>query len=254
MFTQPLMYQRIKQTKPVLTVYQKQVVEEGIANDQFVKGMYNEVVRIVVSVEGAQIEYDVDFRLQDEVAKYNAILEEAYESAQKETGLERTLKGRQQMHKESSYDWACGEALAFGSLLLEGDLLCNAFVYDFSDRTFTETIVQLNEYRVMGTHVRLSGQDVERGTFSHRHHVLHDQKVDQKTYIALNNLSDKQAEYTVCNSSLSEFAILGFELGYSMVDPNSLVVWEAQFVSQQLLSELASAGFQLKCSVTPFVI
>uniref|UniRef100_A0A915CDW9 2-oxoglutarate dehydrogenase, mitochondrial n=1 Tax=Parascaris univalens TaxID=6257 RepID=A0A915CDW9_PARUN len=224
MFTQPLMYQRIKQTKPVLTVYQKQVVEEGIANDQFVK---------------------------DEVAKYNAILEEAYESAQKETylrnrdwldspwddffkkrdplkipatgiakdqieliidkfsstpegfnlhrGLERTLKGRQQMHKESSYDWACGEALAFGSLLLEG------------------------------THVRLSGQDVERGTFSHRHHVLHDQKVDQKTYIALNNLSDKQAEYTVCNSSLSEFAILGFELGYSMVDPNSLVVWEAQF-------------------------
>ncbi|VDM38709.1 unnamed protein product [Toxocara canis] len=224
MFTQPLMYQRIKQTKPVLTVYQKQVVNEGIANDQFVK---------------------------DEVAKYNAILEEAYESAQKVTylrnrdwldspwddffkkrdplkipatgiekeqvdliigkfsstpegfnlhrGLERTLKGRQQMHKENSYDWACGEALAFGSLLLEG------------------------------THVRLSGQDVERGTFSHRHHVLHDQKIDQKTYNALNHLSDKQAEYTVCNSSLSEFAILGFELGYSMVDPNSLVVWEAQF-------------------------
>ncbi|VDK59008.1 unnamed protein product [Anisakis simplex] len=224
MFTQPLMYQRIKQTKPVLSVYQKQVVSEGIANDQFVK---------------------------DEVAKYNAILEEAYEDAQKVTylrnrdwldspwddffkkrdplkvpatgipkdtvehilekfsntpegfnlhrGLERTLKGRQQMHKQNSYDWACGEALAFGSLLMEG------------------------------THVRLSGQDVERGTFSHRHHVLHDQKVDQKTYNALNHLSDKQAEYTVCNSSLSEFAILGFELGYSMVDPNSLVVWEAQF-------------------------
>lgn len=81
----------------------------------------------------------------------------------------------------------------------------------------------------LGIHVRLSGQDVERGTFSHRHHVLHDQKIDQKIYNPLNDLSETQAEYTVCNSSLSEYAALGFELGYSMVNPNSLVIWEAQF-------------------------
>lgn len=242
MFTQPLMYQRIKETKPVLAVYQKQILAEGVANDQYVK---------------------------DEVSKYNTILEEAYEAAQKVTyvrhrdwldspwddffkkrdplkipstgitqdninliinkfstvpegfnlhrGLERTLKGRQQMLQENSVDWAIGEALAFGSLLMEG------------------------------THVRLSGQDVERGTFSHRHHVLHDQKIDQKTYTPLNDLTDKQAEYTVCNSSLSEYAILGFELGYSMVDPNSLVIWEAQFgdfanTAQCIIDQFVSSG------------
>lgn len=78
-------------------------------------------------------------------------------------------------------------------------------------------------------HVRVSGQDVERGTFSHRHHVLHDQKIDQKVYNPLNDLSETQAEYTICNSSLSEYAVLGFEHGYSMVNPNSLFIWEAQF-------------------------
>ena len=76
-------------------------------------------------------------------------------------------------------DWAIGEALTFGSLLKDG------------------------------THVRLSGQDVERGTFSHRHHVLHDQERDRVTYIPLNHLYPDQAEYIVCNSSLSEFGVLG---------------------------------------------
>ena len=132
-------------------------------------------------------------------------------------GLERTLKGRRQMLTDNSLDWACGEALAFGSLLKEG------------------------------IHVRLSGQDVERGTFSHRHHVLHDQKIDQKVYNQLNDLSENQAEYTVCNSSLSEYAVLGFELGFSMVNPNSLVIWEAQFgdfsnTAQCIIDQFISSG------------
>jgi len=76
-------------------------------------------------------------------------------------------------------DWAIGEALTFGSLLKDG------------------------------THVRLSGQDVERGTFSHRHHVLHDQERDRVTYVPLNHLYPDQAEYVVCNSSLSEYGVLG---------------------------------------------
>ncbi|KJH49248.1 oxoglutarate dehydrogenase (succinyl-transferring), E1 component [Dictyocaulus viviparus] len=210
MFTQPLMYQKIKQTPTALEKYQKDIINEGVVDDQYVK---------------------------DELTKYGKILEDAYENAQKVTyvrnrdwldspwddffkrrdplklvstgiekeninhiiqkfssipegfhlhrGLERILKGRMQMLKDNSLDWACGEALAFGSLLKEG------------------------------THVRLSGQDVERGTFSHRHHVLHDQMVDQKIYNPLNDLEKGQAEYTVCNSSLSEYAVLGFELGQS---------------------------------------
>uniref|UniRef100_A0A0N4U861 2-oxoglutarate dehydrogenase, mitochondrial n=1 Tax=Dracunculus medinensis TaxID=318479 RepID=A0A0N4U861_DRAME len=247
MFTQPLMYQRIKQTKPVLVKYQKQIF----------------YVKVCKSKE----------------EKYGAILEDAYENAQKVTyvrhrdwldspwddffkkrdplkipatgisretlehiinkfssvpegfnlhrGLDRTLKGRQQMLQENCADWAMGEALAFGSLLLEG------------------------------THVRLSGQDVERGTFSHRHHVLHDQKCSKINffYVIKNEGIDyqqqryffQQAQYVVCNSSLSEYAVLGFELGYSMVDPNSLVIWEAQFGdfannAQCIIDQFISSG------------
>ena len=87
------------------------------------------------------------------------------------------------MAKDRRVDWAMAESIAFGSLLKEG------------------------------VHVRLSGQDVERGTFSHRHHVLHDQNVDGLVYNALNDLTPDQAEYAVGNSSLSEFGVLGFELG-----------------------------------------
>ncbi|KAF8680807.1 hypothetical protein HU200_045544 [Digitaria exilis] len=97
-------------------------------------------------------------------------------------------------------DWAVAEALAFATLIVEGN------------------------------HVRLSGQDVERGTFSHRHAVLHDQETGVK-YCPLDHVAMNQSEelFTVSNSSLSEFAVLGFELGYSMENPNSLVLWEAQF-------------------------
>lgn len=95
-------------------------------------------------------------------------------------------------------DWATAEALAFGSLVLEKK------------------------------HVRLSGQDVERGTFSQRHAVIHDQNTEEQ-YIPLDDLSGFQARFKVCNSSLSEFGALGFELGYSLVSPDSLTIWEAQF-------------------------
>lgn len=94
-------------------------------------------------------------------------------------GLKRILSSRAELSSKLQVDWAMAEALAFGSLLKDG------------------------------VHVRLSGQDVERGTFSHRHHVLHDQKRDQVTHVPLNHLYPQQAEYTVCNSSLSEFAVLG---------------------------------------------
>lgn len=224
MFTQPLMYKKIKAQNTVLEKYVKKLVGSGVIT---------------------QAEYE------EEVAKYDKICEDSYVAAKKETailyknwldspwtgffetrdpmkmpatgiddeilesvgkafstpppnftihgGIKRILKGRSDMLAKREADWAMGEAFAFGSLLKEG------------------------------THVRLSGQDVERGTFSHRHHVLHDQNVDKAIYNPLNHLSKDQAEYIVCNSSLSEFAVLGFEVGYSMTNPNALVCWEAQF-------------------------
>ncbi len=95
-------------------------------------------------------------------------------------------------------DWATGEALAFGSLLVEGH------------------------------RVRFSGEDVQRGTFSQRHAVLIDQ-VDQSEYVPLNNIAPGQARIDLYNSLLSEVGVLGFEYGYSLADPRTLVLWEAQF-------------------------
>lgn len=121
------------------------------------------------------------------------------------------------MLKAREADWAMGEAFAFGSLLMEGN------------------------------HVRLSGQDCQRGTFSHRHHVLHDQNRDMVEYNPLNHLSKNQAEYLVHNSSLSEYAVMGFELGYSLTNPNSLIIWEAQFgdfanTAQCIIDQFISSG------------
>lgn len=113
--------------------------------------------------------------------------------------LQRILANRGKAVEEGKgIDWATAEALAFGSLLREGK------------------------------HVRLSGQDVERGTFSQRHSVLHDQE-DEATYTPLQHVSEDQAPFVVSNSSLSEFGVLGFEYGYSLSSPEALVIWEAQF-------------------------
>ncbi|KAG7462444.1 hypothetical protein MATL_G00184860 [Megalops atlanticus] len=228
MFTQPLMYKQIRRQEHVLKKYSDKLISEGVVTLQ---------------------------EFEEEVAKYDKICEEAYTSSKDEkilhirhwldspwpdfftaegepksmscppTGLEegllqhigeiassvpmegftihpglsRILRGRAEMTRKRTVDWALGEYMAFGSLLREG------------------------------IHVRLSGQDVERGTFSHRHHVLHDQEVDKRTCIPMNHLWQNQAPYTVCNSSLSEYGVLGFELGFAMASPNALVCWEAQF-------------------------
>ncbi|CAF4391945.1 unnamed protein product, partial [Adineta steineri] len=92
-------------------------------------------------------------------------------------GLKRIFDNRIKMLEERQIDWALAESIAIGSILDSGH------------------------------HVRLSGQDVERGTFSHRHHVLHDQEKDLVTYIPLNNLHQTQGNYTICNRSLTEFAV-----------------------------------------------
>jgi len=111
----------------------------------------------------------------------------------------RQLEAKQRMIEDGTgIDWATAEALAFGTLLAEG------------------------------APVRLSGQDSGRGTFSHRHAVLVDQE-DERRYIPLNNVSDVQAPFEVIDSPLSEASVLGFEYGYSLAEPDALVLWEAQF-------------------------
>jgi 2-oxoglutarate dehydrogenase E1 component len=101
-------------------------------------------------------------------------------------------------NSEQKVDWATGELLAYGSLLIEGK------------------------------DVRMSGQDVKRGTFSHRHAVIYDE-ITNKEHNRLNSFQEKQGEFRIYNSLLSEYAVLGFEYGYALASPNSLVLWEAQF-------------------------
>ncbi len=112
---------------------------------------------------------------------------------------DRLLRNMSKMLTEDKkIDWAAGELLAYGTILLEG--------HD----------------------VRMSGQDVKRGTFSHRHSVLYDEN-NNSEYYRLNHLDNKQGKFRIFNSLLSEFAVLGFEFGYTLAGPNSLVIWEAQF-------------------------
>uniref|UniRef100_A0AAR2LHH6 2-oxoglutarate dehydrogenase-like, mitochondrial n=1 Tax=Pygocentrus nattereri TaxID=42514 RepID=A0AAR2LHH6_PYGNA len=246
MFTQPLMYKQIRKQEHVLKKYADKLISEGVVTLQ---------------------------EFEEEVAKYDKICEEAYTASKDEkilhirhwldspwpnfftaegepkcmsypptgltdevlkhigeaassvplqdfsihSGVSRILRGRADMVSKRTVDWALGEYMAFGSLLKDG------------------------------IHVRLSGQDVERGTFSHRHHVLHDQEVDKRFCIPLNHLSPDQAPYTVCNSSLSEYGVLGFELGFAMASPNALVCWEAQFgdfhnTAQCIIDQFISSG------------
>lgn len=111
----------------------------------------------------------------------------------------KTLRRRREAVGEAGgIDWGHAEALAFGSLLVEG------------------------------VSVRLTGQDVERGTFSHRQAVLHDAETGDQ-YVPLQHLSDARAEFEIYNSPLSETAVLGFEYGFSSASRRSLVLWEAQF-------------------------
>jgi 2-oxoglutarate dehydrogenase complex, dehydrogenase (E1) component, and related enzymes len=120
--------------------------------------------------------------------------------------------------QEGKVDWATGELIAYGSLLLEGK------------------------------DVRMSGQDVCRGTFSHRHAILTDEKTDE-TYNRLSNIPGATGKFRIYNSLLSEYGVLGFEYGYAMANPNALVLWEAQFGdfcngAQTMIDQFIAAGEQ----------
>ncbi|KAJ3605443.1 hypothetical protein NHX12_027490 [Muraenolepis orangiensis] len=189
MFTQPLMYKKIKKQRGALQKYAEALIAEGVVTTQEYEEMIAEILQIR---RAAQNEED----LGHIGAVASSVPDKDFTI---HGGLSRILKARAAMVSQRVCDWALAEYMAFGSLLKEGN------------------------------HVRLSGQDVERGTFSHRHHVLHHQNVDKSICIPMNHISKDQAPYTVCNSSLSEYGVLGFELGFAMASPNALVLWEAQF-------------------------
>jgi 2-oxoglutarate dehydrogenase E1 component len=226
-FTQPRMYKTISKQKPTLEKYSQQLLSEGTFSEEFIKENKDRVWKTLEESYSKSKDYKPTSRewLSSSWDGFKSPSELAVQvvpsyptGANPETlrnvgraissypadftvhnVLKKILAARQKaVTEEKGIDWATAEALAFGTLLSEG------------------------------THVRLSGQDVERGTFSHRHAVLHDQK-DESIYIPLNNLTPTQGQFTVSNSSLSEFGVLGFELGYSLVNPNSLIMWEAQF-------------------------
>jgi 2-oxoglutarate dehydrogenase E1 component len=242
-FTQPLMYKAIAKHPTTLEIYGEKLVTEGVVTAGEVEKMKADWrARLDAELEAAA-GYRANkadwldgrwsgFKRADDAddprrGKTGVDIGELKEIGQKITTLpadfhvHRTLNRfienrRKAIETGANIDWSTAEALAFCSLLLDGH------------------------------RVRLSGQDSERGTFSQRHSVLIDQE-DEHRYTPFNHLRDGQARYEVINSMLSEEAVLGFEYGYSLAEPNALTMWEAQFGdfangAQVLFDQFISSG------------
>jgi 2-oxoglutarate dehydrogenase E1 component len=222
-FTQPLMYRKIAQHPTTREIYARRLVEEGViapADAEAMMSSFN--ARLEADFAASQAfkpnkadwlegkwsglsiakgdvrrgDTDVGMKTLKEIFKALTTLPESFHAHRT---IKRLLEAKQKMLETGEgIDWATGEALAFGSLVDEG------------------------------IHVRLSGQDSGRGTFSQRHAVLIDQETEER-YLPLNHVSPDQASFEVHDSLLSEAAVLGFEYGYSLAEPNALVLWEAQF-------------------------
>ncbi|XP_072944236.1 2-oxoglutarate dehydrogenase complex component E1-like [Epargyreus clarus] len=226
MFTQPFMYKKIRSMKTVDQIYGAKLKAEGTVTDADIKGWEKEYMdtlnkhfELAKKITKLSIMDWIDtpwtgfFEARDpNKIEETGISETTISTISKHfckppepwafevhKGINRILANREKMVKEGVADWAMGEALAYGSLLRDK------------------------------IHIRLTGEDVERGTMAHRHHVYHHQGVDGATYRVLDTLYPDQAQYSLHNSSLSEFGILGFEVGYSYSSPYLLTLWEAQY-------------------------
>ncbi|GAB1580192.1 2-oxoglutarate dehydrogenase E1 component [Phyllobacterium phragmitis] len=224
-FTQPLMYKTIRGHKTTVQLYSEKLIAEGVVTEaeidqmkadwrsrlesefeagqsykpnkaDWLDGAWSGLRKADNEDEQRRGKTAVPVKTLKEIGKK---LVEVPAGFHVHRTIQRFLDNRAKMIETGEgIDWATAEALAFGSLAIEGHP------------------------------VRLSGQDVERGTFSQRHSVLYDQETEQR-YIPLNNLQKGQAVYEVINSMLSEEAVLGFEYGYSLSEPQALTLWEAQF-------------------------
>ncbi|MDR6495186.1 2-oxoglutarate dehydrogenase E1 component [Paraburkholderia terricola] len=241
--TQPLMYRSIAGHPGVRTLYAEKLVDEGVVTAEDVEKSVHDYRERLDAAQTDEGKKPVDHKneevswpqhldgnvgriyyaapLPDLIQKLALKITNVPEQYSLHPLVGRVVTARREMAEgKRPLDWGMGEHLAFASLLAGG------------------------------IDVRLSGQDSERGTFSHRHAVLHDQKRSIRgagTYVPLQNVSDDQGRFSVTNSILSEAAVLAFEYGYSIVRQNSLVLWEAQFGdfangAQVVIDNFLSAG------------
>jgi 2-oxoglutarate dehydrogenase E1 component len=221
-FTQPLMYKRIRSHPTPVKVYGKKLIDQKVISDEDLENVIKKFKDLlddqfknakdykpkIAWFEGTWSAYKPE-KGKDKRGVTGADTKKLLEISEKinsssdDLNLHKTIvkilnNRKEAVRSGSNIDWSTAEALAFGSLLEEG--------YP----------------------VRLVGQDSGRGTFSQRHSVLRNQK-DNSRYVPLNNISKNQKQFEVVDSFLSELAVLGFEYGYSLVEPNTLTLWEAQF-------------------------
>ncbi len=216
-YTQPLMAALIEEQPTVREQYAARLVADGVVTEEEAEQMVREVdaelkeahERLKASFGGdgeghdGRIPFSADAEVEtavpdERLRTLNGELLRAPEGFTVHPKLAKQLERRTDALAEGGIDWGQAEALAFASLLVEG------------------------------IPIRLTGQDTERGTFSHRHLVLHDAKTGQ-AYTPMQNLEDATASFELHNSPLSEAAAVGFEYGYSISAPETLVLWEAQF-------------------------
>ncbi len=223
MFTQPAMYKRIKAHPSVCEIYSRYLVNEGVVTDAEVDEMRAKVranLDAEFQVSESYKPNKADWldgrwsgmgRASDDEWRGNTgiAIDTLKDVGRRLTSIPRDLnvhktitklleKRREMVESGQGIDWAMAEHMAFGTLMMEG------------------------------FPVRLSGQDSERGTFSQRHAVLIDQETERR-FAPLKHMAPSQARFEVVNSMLSEEAVLGFEYGYTLAEPNALTVWEAQF-------------------------
>ncbi len=225
-FTQPLLYKAIARHPNPRDIYNKKLLQEGAVPDTLVKEMELEFKTMLEEDydESKKIErnYITPF-MEDEWSGFRQAtpsdfhksidtsfsIEKLREIATAITELpagkkflnktQRLIKDRNDMvFERNQLDWGMAELLAYGSLLVEGQ------------------------------NVRISGEDVERGTFSHRHAILKMEDSEEE-YTPINNIKDKKGRFAIYNSLLSEYGVLGFDYGYAMASPDTLTIWEAQF-------------------------
>lgn len=241
--TQPMMYKKIRKHPTTVELFEGQLaLSQAITEEEVktIKSNYRSnldagkpVVDIVHNVEphehsadwspfmGQMWDQAVDTTVSAKKLKAlgHKLFADIPESFKMQRAVEREYANRVKMaNDELELNWGCAETLAYASLIDEG--------YP----------------------VRLSGQDCGRGTFSHRHSVLHDHETGEH-YVPLANLADNQPAFTVIDSVLSEEAVLGFEYGYATAEPNALVIWEAQFGdfvngAQVVIDQFISSGYQ----------
>jgi len=223
-FTQPLLYQKIRAKAPLRQLYTEQLVRAGVLTAEEVRrieaDLNHQLQQALDSIKTKPPEPDEPFAPRGQWAGFErhapakppdtavpverlAQIAEALAAVPADFEVHAKLRAllerrRKVVAENGPIDWATAEALAFGTLVVEG------------------------------TPVRLSGQDSSRGTFSQRHAALVDQKTGHE-YVPLDHLSETQARFEVWDSHLSEAAVLGFEYGYSLADPTTLTLWEAQF-------------------------